>query len=179
MAEPATVQHHWSTPVWLGTLQPALDAAVLRHYLHSHQHGSRPLDAATVVDTGRATTALCALAKTLALPWQTAAVRLEIHLWGAGHRIPLAYGGGPWMAWCYLAVHGDPADSDSGALCLHDPRSGCDAATAPGLPWGRPLTVRAAPGLTVVAPGWLATSVLPVCPGHTLAVLTATATTQP
>ncbi|MFK0154281.1 hypothetical protein ACIQVK_19675 [Streptomyces sp. NPDC090493] len=29
------------------------------------------------------------------------------------------------------------------------------------------------PGLTVLAPGWLAHSVLPVSPGHSLAVLTA------
>ncbi|KOG63996.1 hypothetical protein ADK76_10835 [Streptomyces griseoflavus] len=170
---PATVVPHWATPVWLGTLQPAADTALLRHHMHRSRHGSHHLDADLILDTEHATATLRALAALLDPSHGTAAVHLEAHIWAAGHRIPLAYGSGPWTAWCYLAIEGSTTDHGSGALCLHDPRAGCDAATVPGLPWGRPLTVRAAPGLTVVAPGWLASSVLPVSPGHALAVLTA------
>ncbi|MFJ4623680.1 hypothetical protein [Streptomyces sp. NPDC088812] len=104
---------------------------------------------------------------------------MSVQIWGAGHRTPLAYGHGAWTAWCYLAADGRSPHERSGALCLHDPRAGCDAASVPGLPWGRAVTLTAQPGLTVLAPGWLAHSVLPVSPGHTLAVLTAQAGTIP
>ncbi|MFD7555814.1 hypothetical protein ACFV9E_14925 [Streptomyces sp. NPDC059835] len=100
-------------------------------------------------------------------------MRLDAEIWAAGHRTPLAFGHAEWTAWCYLATTGDAPHERSGALCLHDPRAGCDSATVPGLPWGRALTLRAQAGLTVIAPGWLAHSVLPVIAGA--AVLTARA----
>ncbi|KOU43255.1 hypothetical protein, partial [Streptomyces sp. WM6378] len=86
------------------------------------------------------------------------------------------YGHAAWTAWCYLATSGESPHERSGALCLHDPRAGCDSATVPGLPWGRALTLQPQAGLAVIAPGWLAHSVLPVTAGHTAAVLTARAT---
>lgn len=171
------IEDRWATPVWLGTIQPAIDHELLRTQMHRTTHGHRYVDAGDILDTGQARAVLSTLARTIhpeaAAP---APVRLSVQIWAAGYRVPLAYGHGPWTAWCCLTAVGNASQERSAALCLHDPRAGCDTATVPGLPWGRALTVQARPGLAVLAPGWLAHSVLPVTPGHTVAVLTAQAT---
>jgi len=174
-ADQAAVDDLWSTPVWLGTIQPVLDHDQLRAQMHRTGHGSRDIDLQGILDVDQARSAFTTLAQT-ALPHEAVGeVRVSAQIWGAHHRIPLAYGHAAWTAWCYLAVDGQAPHDRSGALCLHDPRAGCDAVSVPGLPWGRAVTLKAQAGLTVLAPGWLAHSVLPVSPGHALAVLTARA----
>ncbi|MGW9211034.1 hypothetical protein ACWGR4_29125 [Embleya sp. NPDC055664] len=101
-----------------------------------------------------------------------------MELWGPDHRVTLSYGTGPWRAWCHLADLGPPPHPDSGAITLHDPRAGCDTTSLPGLPWGRPLTLHAAPGHALIAPGWVGASVLPVDRAHHLAVLTVETTSR-
>ncbi|WP_327357789.1 hypothetical protein [Streptomyces sp. NBC_01304] len=168
-----TVEKAWPTRLWLGTISPDLDEQLLGRELRtSAASGCRDLEAETVLDSAQAS----AVFDGLALQIHTGprgTVRLRVQVWSAGHRIPLTYGNAAWSAWCYLAVEGPGGDSRSGAICLHDPRAGCDLATVPGLPWGRALTLQAEPGLAVIAPGWLASSVLPVSTGHAVAVLLA------
>ncbi|MEU5108453.1 hypothetical protein AB0H07_40395 [Streptomyces sp. NPDC021354] len=171
------MEDRWATTVWLGTIQPAVDHELLRTQMRRTTHGRRQVDAGDILDAAQACVVLSTLAQTIQLEAaEPAPVRLSVQIWAAGYRVPLAYGHGPWSAWCCLATVGDALQERSGALCLHDPRAGCDAAAVPGLPWGRALAVQAQPGLAVLAPGWLARSVLPVTPGHTVAVLTAEAT---
>ncbi|MET7487669.1 hypothetical protein [Streptomyces sp. NPDC005538] len=178
-ADPAAVDDLWSTPVWLGTIQPVLDHDLMHAQMHRTSHGARDIDPQGLLDVAQARSVFTALAQT-ALPHEAVGeVRVSVQIWGAGHRIPLAYGYAAWTAWCYLAIDGQPSHDRSGALCLHDPRAGCDAASVPGLPWGRAVTLRAQAGLAVLAPGWLAHSVLPVSPSHTVAVLTAQADRRP
>ncbi|MFI0813824.1 hypothetical protein [Streptomyces echinatus] len=178
-AEQAASGELWSTPVWLGTIQPVLDHDLLRAQRHRTSHGARDIDPQDLLDVAQARSVFTTLAQS-ALPHEAVGeVRVAVQIWGAGHRIPLAYGHASWTAWCYLAVGGQAAYDRSGALCLHDPRAGCDAASVPGLPWGRAVTLKAQAGLTALAPGWLAHSVLPVSAGHTLAVLTAHADSKP
>ncbi|MEU5193616.1 hypothetical protein AB0G86_06065 [Streptomyces scabiei] len=166
----ATLEDLWTTSVWMGTIQPVIDHDLLRAQMSRTTHGAREIDPGDLLDVGQARAAFGTLAQT-ALQSGADGVRLSAQIWGAGHRVPLAYGHGAWTAWCYLAVDGQPPHDRSGAVCLHDPRAGCDAASVPGLPWGRALTLKAQVGLTVLAPGWLAHSVLPVSAGHTLAIL--------
>ncbi|MFE4263281.1 hypothetical protein [Streptomyces sp. NPDC056883] len=172
-ATDAVTEDRWTTPVWLGTVHPAVDHDLLHSQMIKPPTDRRALDPGDVLDTDKALTVLTALAQTIRPGAATTAVRLGVEIWAPGHRVPLAYGHGDWTAWCYLATAGDAPHESSAALCLHDPRAGCDSATVPGLPWGRALTLRAQTGLTVVAPGWLAHSVLPVAEGHTVVVLTA------
>lgn len=174
----ATLDDLWTTPVWLGTTQPVLDHDLLRAQMLRTTHGAREIDPGDILDVGQARAVFGTLAQT-ALQVGSDEVRLSAQIWGADHRVPLAYGHTAWTAWCYLAVDGHAPHDRSGAVCLHDPRAGCDAASVPGLPWGRAITLKAQAGLTVLAPGWLAHSVLPVSPGHTLAVLTAQASGDP
>jgi len=174
----ATREDLWTTPVWLGTIQPVLDHDLLRTQIRRTDHGARDIDPGDLLDVGQARAAFGTLAQS-ALQAGADEVRLSAQIWGADHRVPLAYGHAAWTAWCYLAVDGWPPHDRSGALCLHDPRAGCDAASVPGLPWGRAVTLKAQVGLTVLAPGWLAHSVLPVSAGHTLAVLMAQAPGNP
>ncbi|WP_328690047.1 2OG-Fe(II) oxygenase family protein [Streptomyces phaeochromogenes] len=168
----------WTTPVWLGTIQPVIDHDLLRAQMLRTTHGARDIDPGDLLDVGQARAVFGTLAQT-ALQVGADEVRLSAQIWGADHRVPLAYGHAAWTAWCYLAVDGHAPHDRSGAVCLHDPRAGCDAASVPGLPWGRAITLKAQVGLTVLAPGWLAHSVLPVSPGHALAVLTAQASGDP
>ncbi|MER0477239.1 hypothetical protein ABR737_02495 [Streptomyces sp. Edi2] len=168
-----TLEERWATPVWLGTVRPSLDHERLRDEMRRTQHGCRDLEADDVLDADRARAAFAALAQPLFTPDRPETVQLSVQIWAADHRVPLAYGSGLWSAWCYLAVAGEDATGRSGAVCLHDPRAGCDAAAVPGLPWGRALTLQSEPGLAVLAPGWLAHSILPVSSGHTVAVLVA------
>ncbi|WP_405814711.1 2OG-Fe(II) oxygenase family protein [Streptomyces sp. NBC_01390] len=167
-----TLEDLWTTPVWLGTTQPGVDHDLLRAQMLRTTHGARDIDPGDILDVGQARAAFGTLART-ALQVGTDEVQLSVQIWGADHRVPLAYGHAAWTAWCYLAVDGHAPHDRSGAVCLHDPRAGCDAANVPGLPWGRAITLKAQAGLTVLAPGWLAHSVLPVSAGHTLAVLMA------
>ncbi|MEU8951746.1 hypothetical protein [Streptomyces sp. NPDC048489] len=174
----SVVEDLWTAPVWIGTIQPVLDHDLLRAQMLRTGHGARDIDPGDLLDVGQARAAFGTLAQT-ALRAGADEVRLSVQIWGADHWVPLAYGHAAWTAWCYLAADGLPPHDRSGAVCLHDPRAGCDAASVPGLPWGRALTLKAQAGVTVLAPGWLAHSVLPVSPGHTLAVLTAQAGTKP
>ncbi|MFI6277885.1 hypothetical protein [Streptomyces sp. NPDC050988] len=178
-AQQAAAVDVWSTSVWLGTIRPVLDHDLLRAQMHLTGQVAREIAPQSLLDVAQARSVFTTLAQTV-LPHDVGSeVRVAVQIWGAGHRIPLAYGHGAWTAWCYLAVDGQPPHDRSGALCLHDPRAGCDAASVPGLPWGRAVTLKAQAGLTALAPGWLAHSVLPVSPCHTLAVLTAQADSTP
>ena len=65
----------------------------------------------------------------------------------------------PDSAWSGV-YYVDPGDSEpdhplSGVLEFLDPRSGVEAVTAPGDPYGEPFRVRPQPGLLVVFPSWL------------------------
>ncbi|MEV8038636.1 hypothetical protein [Streptomyces sp. NPDC086182] len=177
-ARQVTVEDLWTTSVWIGTIQPVLDHDLLCAQMSRTTHGARDIDPEDLFDVGRARSAFGSLAQTV-LQVGADEIRLSAQIWAADHRVPLAYGHSVWTAWCYLAVDGHTPHDRSGAVCLHDPRAGCDAASVPGLPWGRALTLTPQAGLTVLAPGWLAHSVLPVSAGHTLAILMAQAAGKP
>ena len=65
----------------------------------------------------------------------------------------------PDSAWSgvYYVDAGDRQEDQplSGVLEFLDPRSGVEAVTAPGDPYGEPFRVRPQPGLLVVFPSWL------------------------
>jgi hypothetical protein len=176
MTTPSTLltgyEDHWATPVWLGTVHPVIDSTRLSREMARRTHSCRIIEPGSILDTDQTAAFFTTLAQTIR-PTDPGSLALSVEIWAPGHRVPLAHSPTPWTAWCYLAAEGQDATGRSGALSLHDPRAGCDAATVPGLPWGRALTLQARPGITALAPGWLAASVLPVAPGHTLAVLTA------
>lgn len=180
---PATVSAHddvtaeyWATALWIGEMSVPFDRARVLDRLRAVRSQSTTIPADDVLDTAAVAVGLTRAAAEAGLGSARSAPRLSLHLCGPAHRTSLAYGTGAWQAWVYLA-HLDPGDAhrDCGALTLHDPRSGCEQVTVPGLPWGRPLTVRPADGLTVVAPGWLGWSQIALAPGQRLAVLRADA----
>lgn len=69
---------------------------------------------------------------------------------------------------------GDADNSESGAIVLHDPRSGCVQTMAPGMPFGRPLTVQMSRGRLLAFPSWMRWSMLPVDENDEIALLQGT-----
>ncbi|MEU7822994.1 hypothetical protein [Catellatospora sp. NPDC049133] len=171
---PATgLQKLWSTRLWIGETDIGIRPSAVDEL-------ARPAEVAvTEYGPDLILTDPTDAASTLAAAMQAASgapagrVRLRVQLCRAGYSVGLAYPTGAWAAWCVLATAGGSVDADSGMLSLHDPRAGCAAVGVPGLPWGRPITARPAPGLTVVHPGWLAYSITPVDAGHTILLLSA------
>lgn len=112
------------------------------------------------------------LAAGQALPAPTS-LHLEIQVWRAGYDKPAFSEAAQAIAWCVLAAT-RPTNQESGALALTDPRPAAPQTAMPGLPWGRQLIVRCAPGSHAAAPGWLTCSVVPVEQGQAALVAVAT-----
>ena len=74
---------------------------------------------------------------------------------GAYHA-PHSHPDSAWSGVYYVNAGGHDVDrSLSGVLEFLDPRSGVEAVTAPGDPYGEPVRVRPQAGLIVVFPSWL------------------------
>ncbi|WP_327357780.1 hypothetical protein [Streptomyces sp. NBC_01304] len=86
----------------------------------------------------------------------------HIERWEGGFHAGLRHGSGTWCTLLVLESHPEGASHHSGAVIVHDPRSGAANVGLPGLPWGRPLTLPTRVGLLAVLPGWLAWQVAPV-----------------
>ncbi len=96
--------------------------------------------------------------------------------WEPKHVELIAADRADYVGWCFTrraAGTTDESYADSGAVLLYDPRAGSSAVSVPGLPWGRALTIRPRVGLSVIAPGWLSASVLPVADNDVIGVTTA------
>lgn len=97
-------------------------------------------------------------------------ISLSIEKWNQGFEIPAYASREDIHGWLFL--DGKPAShSDSGTVCIIDPRAGSDMCAVPGLPWGRPLILAPNPGAFAVVPGWMTSSVLPLEPGQESLVL--------
>jgi hypothetical protein len=175
-ADAGVVQTLWATPIWLDDdfAVPVHDTAVAR--LLTDPQPATAVSAKTILANSRLTAEQFrhAVRDAAGQPCGTVTVDLGVHVWSAGFCVGLAVGEADWHGWCTLATTmSQQRGGTSGALTFHDPRAGCASVTVPGLPWGRPLTVKATPGLAVVHPGWLGYSVLPVDPGLRIVMLTA------
>jgi hypothetical protein len=86
---------------------------------------------------------------------------LKVARWLRGYAVPLSRTTQTWrLIFCLEAP--SPPVAESGALVLHDPRTGDANVSIPGLPFGRPLVLTPAVGLLLITPGWLALSVMPI-----------------
>jgi hypothetical protein len=175
--EPNLVAHHWATPVLLAEL--ATGSVWAKPGWPALRGGSsmcERIDTAAVLDNeagfeAELRKALDELAA-YAIPSGDADVEPGIwtEIWRPDHAVTIATSPATWTGWCFLAAEGQPANPDSGAVIVHDPRAGSATVSLPGLPWGRPLTVRPVPGTLAIVPGWLTWSVLPVEPTQFIAV---------
>ena len=72
------------------------------------------------------------------------------------HHAPHCHPDSAWSGVYYVDAGTEHADRPiSGVLEFLDPRSGVEAVTAPGDPYGEPVRIRPAAGLLVIFPSWL------------------------
>lgn len=99
-------------------------------------------------------------------------VRVTVSAWRAGYDDAAFTAQCRYAGWTILAASCRPA-TEAGCLTFSDPRAGSAMTAVPGLPFGRQLPVRPAPGAHVVVPGWLTASVIPLQAGQAITVATA------
>ncbi len=86
---------------------------------------------------------------------------LSVTAWAAvcregAYHAPHSHPDSAWSGVYYVdAGNVNPNRPLSGVLEFLDPRTGVEAITAPGDPYGEPLRIRPEPGLMVVFPSWL------------------------
>ncbi len=165
----------WQTPIWLDNVTLGLnDDTVSALLAEPAAGGCVAVDPARILTKpAQARTLFMTALRDIVATELDAQVTLTIELHSTEHGIALQYSRSAWQGRHIIASTSADPQSASGMLSLHDPRAGCAAVSVPGLPWGRPLTVKAHPGLTVLHPGWLAYSTTPLAVGHRLLVLSA------
>ena len=99
-------------------------------------------------------------------------VRVTVSTWRAGYDDAAFTAQCRYAGWTILAASCQPA-TEAGCLTFSDPRAGSAMTAVPGLPFGRQLPVRPAPGAHVVVPGWLTASVIPLQAGQVITVAAA------
>lgn len=102
-------------------------------------------------------------------------IKVTVQVWRQGFELPQYSSPCHLLGWCFLHAN-QPRHEDSGSVALLDPRAGSEGTAMPGLPWGREVTFRPAPGLLTVAPGWLTSTVRPVEDGQAVVVAVASKT---
>ncbi|MDH6629431.1 hypothetical protein M2271_007267 [Streptomyces sp. LBL] len=101
-------------------------------------------------------------------------IKMTGQVWRRGFELPQYCSPSDLLGWCFLHAT-EPRHEDSGSVALLDPRAGSEGTAMPGLPWGREVTFRPAPGLLTVGPGWLTSTVRPVEDGQAVVVVVASA----
>lgn len=172
----------WTTRVTLGSVKelPQVAADARREFPPGEPVWRHEVDVEAPEDWE---SNLTSVAERLAQHWVDAVhsepvhgrlVSVALEGWRQGHEVPAFAAREDLSGWLFL--EGTQANhSDSGTVCVLDPRAGSDMCAVPGLPWGRPIILAPSAGSFAIVPGWLTSSVLPLEPAQSALVLRFTA----
>ena len=167
----ADIRPMWPTPIWIGHV----DAEALSR-LARYADPTIDTDLATHTDA-LSSTAHLEHAVTAGLDIEPSVLRWHhrLSVWPAGFYLGMTYSHATVRVLVIVASNQPREHPESGAISLHDPRTGAANVALPGLPWGRTTKIPPMAGGAVAIPGWLGCSIAPLRAAHRMTVWTAEA----